>query len=788
MKNKFILIIIILLMLPLVAEAQNVFARKNLTSVSIDQLGEDEIILFKQSFEAKNMTPSEAFKDLEKKGMSEAEIRKLRLRLAEAGQVDPGEQAQILTMKLLRLQDSLKDYQKESSQLMGLERLYALDSNVFGASLFRNKNLDFAPNLTIATPPTYIVGNGDVLSLTIYGYQELNVDVPVGVDGNLNIPYSGVVNISGLTLEAAKAKIFQRLSRNGYNTLKNGKSELSITLKEIRNVDVTVVGAKVPGRYSVPGIASPYHVLHLAGGPASKGSYREVSQIRNGEVVGTIDLYDLLGSGKKSDDLRLEDGDVIFIPSYDGRVILDGEFKNPMTYEIKEGELLSSILSLSGGFSEQAFKEKLYLERVGKYGFVSYSIPKSEFDSFILKGGDHLIADTLNDRYRNRVAISGGVQISGYYGAYEGLTIAELIRIAGGYREDGIRSSVVISSMDTLGSRSYKNVPNSLFSTFTISEGDSVLIPLNEYFERKQFFTISGEVKNPGRINWGKGVSAFDAIILSEGFTGDADMNNIEITTKDKGSRLFNTISVSLEQSKQIKLESGDLVSIKKIRVRDNVAFVNISGEVESQGSFGLKKPYEDLFEILDRTGGLTDFADDYGAFLIRRSEVSASDSSFLGSNNYEYRDSRYFKLDTISISQKALKGSVKFTVQDMDEIHIPGKSTIVRIQGQVNAKKTVSYSALINFNGYLRMAGGVSEEGVSKKAFVVYPNGSTRSTRKFLGRKIRPRIVPGSTIIVPQKSYDQEKGVSPAELAAISGALASISTMAIAVVQLLRP
>lgn len=170
MKNKFTLIIIMLLMLPMVVEAQNVFGRKNLTSVSIDQLGEDEIILFKKSFESKNMTSSEAFKGLKKKGMSESEIRKLRLRLAQAGQVDPGEQAQILTMKLLRLQDSLKDYQKESSQLMGLERLYALDSNVFGASLFRNKNLDFAPNLTIATPPSYIVGNGDVLSITIYGF------------------------------------------------------------------------------------------------------------------------------------------------------------------------------------------------------------------------------------------------------------------------------------------------------------------------------------------------------------------------------------------------------------------------------------------------------------------------------------------------------------------------------------------------------------------------------------------------------------------------------------------
>jgi protein involved in polysaccharide export with SLBB domain len=342
--------------------------------------------------------------------------------------------------------------------------------------------------------------------------------------------------------------------------------------------------------------------------------------------------------------------------------------------------------------------------------------------------------------------------------------------------------------VDTLGLRSYKNVPYSLFSTTYINEGDSVLIPLNEYFERKEFLTISGEVKNPGRLKWGRGISAYDAIILANGFTGDADMDNIEISTKDKNTRSYNTKSVSVEESKQINLESGDLVSVKKIRIRDNVAFVNLSGEVKSQGSFGLKKPYENIFEILNRAGGLTDFADENGAFLIRRSEVSASDSSVIGSNNYELKDSRYFKIDTISISQKSLKGSVKFILQNMDEVFIPGKSTIVRIQGQVNAKKTVSYSALKNFNGFLRMAGGVSEEGVSRKAYVVYPNGSTRSTRNFLGYKFRPRVVPGSTIIVPQKSYSKEKSVSPAELAAISGTLASISTMAIAVIQLLRP
>ena len=788
MKTKIIVLIAILFLLPEVVSAQNVFARKNLTSVSIDQLGEDEIILFKQSFESKNMTSSQAFKNLEKKGMSESEIRKLRLRLAESGEIDPGEQAQILTMKLLRLQDSLKDHQKESGQLIGLERLYALDSNVFGASLFRNKNLDFAPNLTIATPPTYIVGNGDVLSLTIYGYQELNVDVPVGVDGTLNIPYSGVVNISGLTLREAKAKIFQRLSKNGYNTLKNGKSELSITLKQIRNVDITVVGAKVPGRYSVPGIASPYHVLHLAGGPASKGSYRAILQIRNGEIVGEIDLYDLLGSGKKSDDLRLEDGDVVFIPTYDGRVILDGEFRNPMTYEIIEGELLSSILTLSGGFAEQAFKEKIYLERIGEHGFVSYSIAKSDFDSFVLKGGDHIIADTLNDRYRNRIAIGGGIQMSGYYGSYEGLTISGLIDIAGGYKEDAIRDLVVISSKDTLGVRTYKNIPASLFASHIIHQGDSVLIPFNQFFQRDEFFTVSGEVVSPGIISWGAGITAYDAIILSNGFTSDADMENIELTTKKSGLRKYETISLTLENSKLSALRPGDLVSIKKIRIRDNVASVNINGEVMSQGSFGLQRPYENLFNIISRTGGLTSFADVYGSYLIRRSEISKSDSSSLTLNNLEFVDGKYFQLDTISISSRALLGRTEFIVQNLDEIHIPGRSTIIRIEGQVNAPKTVSYELLKSFNEYLRMAGGVSEEGISAKAFVVYPNGSTRSTRRILGRKYRPRVVPGSKIIVPQKSYDNSRKVSPAELAAVSGTLASISTMAIAVVQLLRP
>jgi hypothetical protein len=262
-------------------------------------------------------------------------------------------------------------------------------------------------------------------------------------------------------------------------------------------------------------------------------------------------------------------------------------------------------------------------------------------------------------------------------------------------------------------------------------------------------------------------------------------MQNIELTTKRNGLRKYETNSMTLEDSKLAVLKPGDLVSVKKIRIRDNVASVNINGEVLSQGSFGLQKPYENLFDIVSRSGGLTNFADIFGSYLIRRSEITKADST---SNKLEFNGGKYFMLDTIAISSKALTGKTMFIVQNLDEIYIPGKSTIVRIEGQVNAPKTVSFQLFKGFNEYLRMAGGVSEEGLSSKAYVIYPNGSTRSTRRILGQKYRPKIVPGSKIIVPQKSYNNSTKVSPAELAAISGALASISTMAIAVVQLLRP
>jgi protein involved in polysaccharide export with SLBB domain len=767
-------------------EAQNVFARKSLTSVNVDQLGEDEILLFKQSFENKNMAPSEAINQLKAKGMKDEELRKLKMRLNASEVEDPEEQLRQLSLKLLKMQDSLAQANKAIQEYTALERLYVLDSNVFGADLFRNERMDFAPNLSIATPPNYRVGPGDQLDVTVYGYQEFNRTLLVEPSGAVNVPYVGVVNVSGLTVKEARAKLAQVFSANGYQTLRNGTSELAVNLKEVRSIDVTVVGAKVPGRYTVPGLASPYHVLHLAAGPADKGSYRLIQLIRNGRMVAQIDLYELLANGTKHDDLRLEDGDVIFIPTYAARVTVGGEFKRKKTFEVLPGETLGNVIDWSGGLTEQAFPEKLYIERVGATGFYAVVIDSAQYRTYPVRGGDFIVADTLRDIVRGRIAVAGGVNFPGYYALRaSSLSIEDLLRLAGGLREDGTLDRIVVSQRLPDGQRSYRAAGlNDL-----LSEGDSVLFSTLGMFRREFEVTVRGEVHEPRTLPFGEGLTAWDAILLAGGFTGDADQNKIEVAHLNANIeyRRYAAEVVDADAAKKMLLRPGDAVSVRFIRVRAKVPSITLIGEVTSPGSFGLTEPYEPLRKVLGRSGGLTPFADLNGAFLIRRTEINVRDtaSNNILANRIQREGNTFFNTDTIALEIRTLSGARPFLMQDGDELIVPGKQTTVRLEGAVFQKSTVGFNGSWNFSRYLSMAGGATQEGNARKAYVVYPNGAAKRSRSYVLWVKRPKVVPGSAIVVPEKPYKPNK-TSPAEVAAIGGVLASLTTLIVTLTTLL--
>ena len=792
-------------------QGQSFFGSRSLTPVSVDKLSDEEILLFKKNFQINNQSQPEALQDLQRRGMSEDEIAKLEQRLSRMNRMEESDQLELLSLQLLRMQDSLKGDNRSHIEMSALERLYALDSNVFGAELFRNEKMDFAPNLRIATPPTYRIGPDDEIEITVYGFQEFNKSIKVQPSGVINIPYAGVVSITGLTMKEAKAKIYQQLARNGYNTLNTGQSELTIALKEIRSVDVTVVGGKIPGRYTIPDIASPYHVLHLAGGPAFKGSYRNIQLIRNGKVISTIDLYELLANGTKHDDIRLEDADVIFIPTYESRVTLAGEFKRPRTFEILPNETFADLLIYSGGFTDQAYRGKVYVERVGRVGFVSEVVQSNGFQSFIPLNGDFIVADTLNDRFRNRVSIQGGIQIPGYYGISEEMHVQDLVDLAGGLREDAEASSLALARKDSTGLWTYSFPKN--WNSASIMEGDSIIIGLQQNTRPTGFVNVRGEVHHPVELPVGQGLSLGHAITMAGGFTGEADLSSIQIGRPNAANTGFN-IEIhdfsgpnKWEEAFSFALTDRNVVTVRKRTNYTIPPVVTIIGEVGQEGAYPLVDRNENLLSVFQRAGGLTPYANPHGVFVVRQLERSEEASEKLKSTKktqvneglekalQQTSDEKSIKsteneVDTIAVDARFVRrGNLAIQLKDGDEIYVLENTQTIRLQGAVFNPGLVSFTPNHPFGFYLSLGGGSTNQGIPSKAYVVYPNGMSKRTKRLMGIVIRrPKVVSGSTLVVPEKESQQSDWKDPASITMYTSVLSAMTTAFIGVVTLLKP
>lgn len=113
--------------------------------------------------------------------------------------------------------------------------------------------------------------------------------------------------------------------------------ESSITMGELRSIRIFVAGdAFQPGSYTVSSLSTITQALFISGGVNQIGSLRNIQIKRAGKTVGHLDLYDLLLRGDASGDIRLQSGDVVFIPSSGGSVSVMGEVRRPAIYELKK--------------------------------------------------------------------------------------------------------------------------------------------------------------------------------------------------------------------------------------------------------------------------------------------------------------------------------------------------------------------------------------------------------------------------------------------------------------------
>src|SRR5205807_6510526 len=209
-------------------------------------------------------------------------------------------------------------------------------SVVFGVDVFRRTTTQFLPLLSGPDPADYKLGPGDVLVLILTGDVELAYTLQVTREGFILIPQVGQVFVSNLTLDELRDLLYTRLGRvySGVKRGPNASTRFDISVANVRANQVYVVGeVSQPGAYQISSLGTVLTALYAAGGVTERANMRQVELQRLGKLVATLDLYDYLLRGDVKSDVRLQTGDVVFVPVHGTRVEVTGAVRRAAVYE-----------------------------------------------------------------------------------------------------------------------------------------------------------------------------------------------------------------------------------------------------------------------------------------------------------------------------------------------------------------------------------------------------------------------------------------------------------------------
>lgn len=777
--------------------AQDILKNNDLSTIKVDNLTDSDIAKIKAQLLNNQVSIDQAEPMALAKGMSATEFAKLKSRLAS-----------------LTINSNTVSSTGTTGDLTAVSSQNAVQYNnvkknddvlVFGSELFNNPNLNFAPDLKLATPVNYILGPGDELQVAVYGVQEFNSSISVTSEGSISIQYVGQIAVSGMTIEAATQKIKGAIARV-YSTVKSGQSQVSITLNKIRTIKVTVVGGNQPGNYSVSSLATVYNALYLAGGPGKNGSYRNIELIRNNKVFKKIDIYRFLVKGDQSDNINLRDNDVIRIPAYSQRVTLSGEVKRPGIFEMKAGETFSDLLSFASGFNEFAYTASVNVEQKTGKEFKVLDINKENYSSYIPKSGDVFKVSRILDRFENRIKIEGAVFRPDTYSFTEGMRVSDLIIRAEGLKEDAYtKRARVIRLKSDLTSEIVNIDLNAALSgdsnaNIELKREDVITVYSILEFREEYKITIEGEVKNPGVYAYYDNLTLNDLLVQVGGLTGSAS-KRVEIARMIKSESIsegdlrrvevFN-LELTPENNEQIKnftLEPFDVVNIRRMAVYEKPSTVIVSGSVVYPGKYVLANKKESVYSIVMRAGGLTADANFEGLKILRpikkdQIENIANVSTNVNGNNTEDELSKKLQNDikfaTIPVNwEKIVKDNDHYsnvTLFSGDEIIVSKFNQGVKVAGNVLLTSEIPYREGKSFNYYIDAVGGIDSKGWKKKAYIIYPNGKAAVAKSFLFFKSYPKVLPDSQIVVPEKP--ERVKMSTGEWVSIGSVITSLALL----------
>lgn len=688
---------------------------------------------------------------------------------------------------------------------------------VFGRDIFNNKELSFEPNMNIATPQNYRLGPGDAVIIDIYGASQKTIESTVSPDGTVTIEGYGPVNVSGLTVAQANARLRGTLGS------RYSSSHIKLTVGQTKTIMVNVMGeVKAPGTYTLSAFATVFHALYMAGGTNDLGTLRNIKVYRNNRLVTVVDIYDYILNGKLTGNVRLADNDVIVVGPYDCLVNITGKVKRPMFYEMKKNESINSLLKYAGSFTGDAYKKSVRVNRKTGREYAVFNVDEFDFASFHIADGDSVSVDSILPRYANTVEIKGAVFRPGMYNIGEQInSVRSLVEHAEGLTEDAFTNRAVmhrmkpdrtleVISMDIAGIMSGK------VADIPLKENDVLFIPTRQDKQIERTITIRGEVQYPGTYKYADNETIEDFVLQAGGLTDKASTVNVNVSRRvsdakalQPDSLIAQTFTLSLKDGFVIDGTPGfvlmpfDEVSIRKSPAYNELENVSIEGEVMFAGAYTLTKRNTRISDLFYKAGGATNQAYIKGARLIRRanSTEKARMEAVLKMQR-EQQQKNLLQLAASSNSgnlQQAAEGAKnaeleKFNVPDEypvgidlaaalknpgcdddlvlregDRLVVPQYTGTVKINGAVMYANTVAYEKGKRASYYIDQAGGFASDAIKSKSYIIYMNGKVAKVGH--GAKVQP----GCEIVVPAKL---KRKMSIAETMSLGTSMSSIAAM----------
>jgi len=586
-------------------------------------------------------------------------------------------------------------------------------AKIYGQELFRNKSISvFRNSKNIKPPKDYILGIGDVLTVSIFGDSQYDGQFKIGSNGYIQPDRMPKIFLNGLKLKQAEELVKNRFSR----FFLFGKDQFAFSLSDARTITINIFGeVSSSGSFNLPAVNTAFNALVAAGGPSDIGSVRNIKIIRSGETK-ILDVYEFMTTPQAQFGFFLGHNDIIQVPIAERIVDIQGAIKRPFRYELKPNENLTALIKYAGGLPPDAYTKLIQIKRFvnGNQELIDVNLEQLQNtkSDFLLENGDEIFIRRIKTGVNNSVEIKGSVEFPGEYALANTPRIYDLIKK--GILKPEARLDIAfllrlnrdkttkLTQIDLQNIIDNKNEKENLL----LRKGDQLVIYTQERFVDKTTIKVTGAVREPiiHPFDPDSTLTIQQAVLLAGGLKPEAiskaylvrkNLENImekeylEVDIKAAIANPKGPANISLKPLDELKILSGVTFT--------NDATVKVSGEVRSPGEFQYARSLR-IGDLITLSGGL---------------KLGAKEKAYLLRTNPEnIREKEYIEVDIMAALENP-SSPQNIIIEPLDELKIFSKEMFtdkatIRISGEVRNPGEFQYAKSFKLKDLITLSGGV--------------------------------------------------------------------------------